>query len=210
MSEYMLDRMAAFMLDRLPEYMIIARTIVRINMSKRMPDLKICQIACKIEFQKFNLEDMSDRRPDWMSECNVGRIPDRFQIESWCQIECQYLRKKSWWGSLKLFCFKGMNWIMQSWYLRLNHGASVREAALLHEEKHPNGRKRSDPNCVKHLAFLAAMTSWFWLEKFSFDRAESQFHDPKQVSAGERKESSITLPAFLHVCSSLVINHWSS
>ena len=103
--KYMLDRMAAFMLDRLPEYMTIARTIVRINMSKRMPDLKICQIACKIEFQKFNLEDMSDRRPDWMSECNVGRIPDRLQIESWCQIECQYLRKKELVGITQIILF---------------------------------------------------------------------------------------------------------
>ena len=99
-----------------------------------------------------------------------------------------------------------MHWIGQSRYLRLNHGASVREATLLHEEKHRNGRERSDPNCVKHLACLAAMTSWRFDSKFCFDRAESQFHDPKQVPAGEWKESSITLSAFLHVCSSLVIN----
>ena len=40
-----------------------------------MPDPKICQIDFK------NLDDISDRKPGWMSERNVCRISDRLQIE---------------------------------------------------------------------------------------------------------------------------------
>ena len=45
---------------------------------------------------------------------------------------------------------------------------TLREAALLHEEKHPHGRARSDPTCVKHLVLLAEMTRWFGRRNFEW------------------------------------------
>ena len=45
---------------------------------------------------------------------------------------------------------------------------TLREAALLHEEKHPHGRARSDPTCVKHLVLLAEMTRWFGCRNFEW------------------------------------------